>query len=118
MVKRPTQTRPPAAPEMALLPRIFAVLAAALLVGSVALASLLPSDISLYGALHMMHPVSPDHLQQLVMGRFGRFVWNAVALPLLNRPVWLIPASLGLICVGGALSTLNPTAPRTKQRRS
>ena len=103
---------------MALLPRIFAVLAAVLLVGSVALASLLPADISLYGALHLMHPVSPDHLQRLVASRFGHFGWNAMALPLLNRPVWLIPVSLGLICVGGAISTLSPAAPRTKQRRS
>ena len=116
-MKRP-QTRPPATPEMALLPRIFAVLAAVLLVGSVAMASLLPQDISLYGALHRMHPVSPDHLQQLVTGRLGHFIWTVVALPLLNRPVWLIPVSLGLICVGGAVSTLNPAAPRTKQRRS
>ena len=50
--------------------------------------------------------------------RFGHFIWTAVALPLLNRPVWLIPVSLGLICVGGAVSTITPTAPRTKQRRS
>ena len=103
---------------MALLPRIFAVLAAALLVGSVALASLLPSDISLYGALHRMRPVSPDHLQQLVTSRFGHFMWNVVVLPLLNRPVWLIPASLGLICIGGAVTAITPAAPRTKQRRS
>ncbi len=103
---------------MALVPRIFAVLAAVLLVGSVALAALLPPDISLYGALHRVHPVSPDHLQQVVMGRFGHFVWNVVALPLLNRPVWLVPVSLGLICVGGAITAMNPTVPRTKQRRS
>ncbi len=103
---------------MALVPRIFAVLAAVLLVGSVALAALLPTDISLYGALHLLHPVSPDRLQQLVMGRFGHFVWNGLALPLLNRPVWLIPVSLGLICVGGAMTALSPSAPRTKQRRS
>ena len=103
---------------MALLPRIFAVLAAVLLVGSVALASLMPPDISLYGALHLMHPVSPDHLQQVMLSRFGHFVWNALALPLLNRPVWLAPVSLGLICVGAAMTTLGPAAPRTKQRRS
>ncbi len=117
-MKRPTHARPPATPELALLPRVFAVLAAVLLVGSVALAALLPPDISLYGALHRMHPVSPDHLQQVVAGRFGHFIWNAVALPLLNRPVWLIPVSLGLICIGGALTALSPAAPRTKQRRS
>ncbi len=102
---------------MALLPRIFAVLAAVLLVGSVALAALLPTDISLYGALHLLHPVSPDRLQHLVLRSFGHFGWNALALPLLNRPVWLVPVSLGLICVGGAMTTLSPP-PRTKQRRS
>ncbi len=103
---------------MALLPRIFAVLAAVLLVGSVAMAALLPTDVSLYGALHLVRPVSPEHLQQAVAGRFGHFVWNAVVLPLLNRPVWFIPVSLGLICVGGAITALGGAAPRTKQRRS
>jgi hypothetical protein len=37
-------------------------------------------------------------------------------VPVLVRPVWLLPVALGLICVGGAVTTHSPAAPHTKQR--
>ena len=117
-MKRPTLVRPPSGHELALLPRAFAVLAAIFLVGSVALATLLPADILLSQVLDAMQAVRPDHLQRLVIGTFGRFAWTSIAVPLLMRPVWMVPVCLGLICIGGAVTTLGPTAPRTKQRRS
>ena len=100
------------------MPRIFAVLAAVLLVGSVALASLLPADISLRQAVHAIDAAWASHAQQAVIGSLGRGFWAAVVLPLLIRPVWMIPVCLGLICVGGAFTALSQGAPRTKQRRS
>ena len=117
-MKRPRlkHRRPEAALPM--LPRLFAVLAAVLLVGSVGLAALLPADISLAQALAVLDETLPGHLQNLVSGALGRWLWLAVFHPLLVRPVWLIPVSLGLICVGGALTTLSHAPPRTKQRRS
>ena len=117
-MKRPTLTRQPAGPELALVFRVFAVLSAVLLVGSVALAALLPPETTLYGAIFKLHPVSPEHMQSLVVSRFGHFVWMTLALPLLNRPVWMVPVCLGLICVGGAVTAMNQTAPHTRQRRS
>ena len=117
-MKRPTKTRSPSGPELARLFRVFAVLAAVLLVGSVAMATLLPPETTLYGAIFKLHPLSPEHMQQLVVGRVGHFVWATLALPLLNRPVWMVPVCLGLICVGGAVTAINQAAPHTKQRRS
>ncbi len=117
-MKRPTLARPPAGSELALVPRIFAVLAAILLVGGVALASLLPPDITLFETIHTLHAVSPEHVQHVVTAAFGHFAWNSVVMPLLGRRVWLIPVSLGLICVGGMVTAMNRTAPRATKRRS
>ncbi len=118
-MKRPrlkNRRRPDAA--LPILPRLFAVLAAVLLVGSVGLAALLPSDITLGQALAAFDETLPDHLQGAVSHALGHGLWEAVVHPLLIRPVWLIPVSLGLICVGGALTSLSHAPPRTKQRRS
>ena len=35
---------------------------------------------------------------------FAAWMWADVVLPLLVRPAWLVPASLGLICAGAAFS--------------
>ncbi len=117
-MKRPTLARPPAGPELALVPRVFAVLAAIWLVTAVALASLLPADISLFQTIHQMHAVDPAHLQHRVTGLFGHTIWSSVAYPVLIRPVWLLPVALGLICAGGAITAMNRAAPRTTRRRS
>ena len=86
------------------MPRVFAVLAAVLLVGAVALASLLPSDLSLGQALHAVTAAGPEHLQQAVAGTFGHAVWAGLVFPVLIRPVWMLPVCAGLICVGGAVT--------------
>ena len=118
-MKRPRgKNRRGPAPSLRILPRLFAVLAAVLLVGSVALAALLPADISLTQALAALDETAPDHLREVIFRALGHGVWQTVFHPLLVRPVWLIPVSLGLICIGGALTTLSHAPPRTKQRRS
>ena len=117
-VRRPRLGRSAAAPGLSMVPRVFAVLAAVLLVGSVALASLLPADISLRQAVHDIDSAAANHVQQVVVGSLGRGFWDALVVPLLVRPVWMIPVCLGLICVGVAVTALSHGAPRTKQRRS
>jgi hypothetical protein len=109
---------PSGKPDLPLMPRVFAVLAAVLLVGSVALASLLPTDMTLIQAIHAVDETSPASLQQAVVGAFGRGLWETVVVPVLVRPIWLIPVSLGLICIGGAVTCHTQATPRTKQRRS
>ena len=94
------------------------MLAAVLLVGSVALASLLPADVSLRQAVHAIDAGTANGVQRAIVGSFGRGVWDALVVPLLIRPVWMIPVCLGLICVGGAFTALSHGAPRPKQRRS
>jgi hypothetical protein len=111
-------TRSPTQTDLKLAPRVFAVCAAVLLVFSVALASLLPADTTLGQAIHAL---SADLLfrGQGVVGRLlGHGFWSWVVAPLLARPVWLMPASLGIVCVGGAVSALTHVSPHTKQKRS
>ncbi len=117
-MKRPSRVRPPAGSELALVPRVFAVSAAVLLVGSVALASILPPDMSLRQAIAAMDPGAMTTLQHLVTGVLGHGFWDVLCTPLLVRPVWLVPVCLGVVCVGGALTAMSHAAPRTKQKRS
>ncbi len=97
---------------------MFAVLAAVLLVGSIALASLVPADMNLRQAINALDGMATEHAQHVFVGVFGRGFWEAVLVPVLVRPVWMIPVSLGLICVGGAVTALSQASPRPKQRRS
>ena len=103
---------------MPLVPRMFAVVAAVLLVGSIALASLLPADMNLRQAINALDGMATERAQHLMVAVLGRGFWEAVLVPLLVRPVWMVPVCLGLICVGGAVTALSQGAQRPKQRRS
>ncbi len=97
---------------------MFAVVAAVLLVGSIALASLVPADTNLRQAINAMDGMAIEHAQHAFVGVFGRGFWEAMLVPLLVRPVWMIPVCLGLICVGAAVTALTQASPRPKQHRS
>ncbi|MBN8908116.1 MAG: hypothetical protein J0H99_16085, partial [Rhodospirillales bacterium] len=90
--------------------RVLAVLSAALLVGAVALATLGPPRLPLGQALFMFDHDAMQGLRSAVEHVAGDWVWRIVVVPMLVRPAWLIPAGLGLICGGAALSasTRNP----------
>ena len=77
--------------------RILAVLAATFLVGAVALATLEPPLLPLGQALL---GVDRDLLRTAHDGTvryLGPWIWDDLAQPVLARPAWLLPASLGLI---------------------
>ena len=69
-------------------------------------------------AINALDGMATEHAQRMFVGVFGRGFWEAVLVPLLVRPVWMIPVSLGLICVGAAVTALSQASPRPKQRRS
>ena len=98
--------------------RILAVLAAAFLVGSVAVALLAPPGMPLGQALLAVDHRALDALQSVVARVVSPWLWTEVILPVLVRPAWLPPAALGLICAG--LSVTLPQgrrAERPRQRR-
>jgi len=111
--------RPPTdKPDIPLVTRIFTVLAAIFLVGAIALATMLPPDMSLNEALHAIDAASADSIQHGMVGTVGKSFWDWAFVPLLMRPVWLLPLCLGLICIGGALTAGFHATPRTKHRSS
>jgi len=87
--------------------RVFTVLAAALGVGAVALAGLLPVGYMLSDTLVMASPGSLKWLEEAST----LWMWDWVEMPLLVRPAWLIPAGLGLIAGGLATSVSLRVAP-------
>ena len=97
--------------------RILAVLAAALLVGAFALATLADPALPLGHALFLL-----DHRILIAVQdnteHTAPWLWNHVAVPMLMRPVWFVPVALGLICGGCAFSLSMRQAPRSRQRRS
>jgi hypothetical protein len=104
--------------DIPLIARVFTVLAAVFLVGAVALATMLPPDMTLHEAIHTIDATRADSFQHALASTFGKTIWAWVIAPLLLRPVWMMPLSLGLICVGGALTASFHAPPRTKHRRS
>ena len=96
--------------------RVFAILAAVLLVGAFALATLMEPDLSLGAALFSLNGRALKAVHDGISAHLGPWAWSGVAVPLLLRPVWLIPAGLGLVCTGAAL-TLTTRPPHHRSRR-
>jgi hypothetical protein len=100
------------------LQRILAVLAAALLVGAAALAALGPSEWSLGKVLLLLDHDATDAAHAFVGRHFAEWIWADLAMPLLVRPAWLVPATLGLICAGAAASFSGRKTAGRPHRRS
>jgi hypothetical protein len=86
------------------LQRILAVIAAILLVGSVALATLGPPGVPLGHLLLMLDHDLTEALRSGIERHLASWIWDDLAVPMLVRPAWLVPAALGLICAGAAFS--------------
>ncbi len=92
--------------------RVFAVLAALFLVGAVAIGALTPPGLTLGQGLLMLDHEATNWLR----GGSPAWLWNWIEVPLMERPLWLIPASLGVICAGMAASlNLGDTSPRRRR---
>ena len=98
--------------------RILAVLAAALLVGAVALAMLGPPDVPLGQAIFMIDHDLMEAAHRFVGLHLASWLWDYVLVPLLIRPAWLVPAGLGLVCGGVSLSLSTRNSARRSHRRS
>lgn len=98
--------------------RIFTVFAAVLLVTAFALMILPPDGMTLLDALAQWERNAPINLEHAVRATLGNAVWVKVFMPVLVRPVWMIPLFLGVLSGGLAASTLPPAeSPRRTGRR-
>jgi hypothetical protein len=98
--------------------RILAILAAALFVATFALATLGQSDLSLGRGLILLDHTLLDRLHPGADHPGWVWLWEHVAMPFLVRPVWLLPAALGLLCAGGSATAASYGTPRSHRRRS
>jgi len=98
--------------------RILAVIAAVLLVGSVAVATMGPPDMPLGQTLFMIDHSILKVLQTDIDDHVAHWVWAYVFVPFLLRPAWLLLATLGVICAGLSMTLASRQAPRNQRRRS
>jgi hypothetical protein len=98
--------------------RILAVLAAAMLVGAVALAMLGPPEVPLGQVLFMIDHDLMEAVHSFIGTHLAIWLWDYLLLPLMVRPAWLVPAGLGLICGGMSLSLSTRKSTHRSHRRS
>ncbi len=99
--------------------RALAVLAAATLVAAFALATLLQPTLTLAGLVVMDDAHILFAAREFVLAHLPAWVWTDVAMPVLQRPCWLLPASAGIIFAGGSMSlAFRNGVPRSHRKRS
>ena len=91
--------------------RVFAVLAALLLVTAVAVATLLPLGTTLGQALALLDRAVPTWVRE----HSTAWLWNWIEVPFMVRPIWIIPTFLGLICAGISTTLNVDTSPRRRR---
>ena len=92
--------------------RIFAILAAVLLVVAVGIAALTPLGLTLAQGLLMLDKTAVEAART----HSPAWAWTWIETPFLLRPLWLLPACTGVVCAGLAL-TFNLGKPSTSRRR-
>lgn len=97
--------------------RVLAVFAALFLVGAVGLATLGPPNLPLGQLLFMLDRGVMTALESGTKRHLSPWVWDTLEVPLLVRPAWLVPAALGIVCAGLAI-TVGPRrgSPRPRRR--
>jgi hypothetical protein len=98
--------------------RFLAVLAAMMLVGAVALAMLGPPSVPLGQALFMLDHDLMNVLHNSIEQHLSAWLWENLAMPIMLRPAWTVPAALGLICGGMSLSLSTRKSTHRSHRRS
>jgi hypothetical protein len=94
--------------------RILAVLAAFMLIGAFALATLGPPGVPLGHVLFTLDTPLMDWLQQHI----SVWIWRNLVAPLLLRPAWLLPASVGIVLAGASLTLASrPETHRSRHQR-
>jgi hypothetical protein len=102
-----------------MLAKTLAVLSALLLVGSVALGTLGPQDMSLGEALTAADHVRVLAVETWVRGHLSAWVWEHPTIAVLARPIWMVPAAIGLLLAGAAMTAATSRkAPTSRRRRS
>lgn len=82
-------------------------LAAAFFVGAFAIAALAPFELTLAGGLVRLDLVADSWLRPVMSETRSASLhpsWHIVVVPFLVRPAWILPAMLGLVSAGLAVT--------------
>ena len=95
--------------------RVFAVLAALLLIGAAVMAATGPDGLSLADAVSVVDVMAVFRFQEFALHHWPHWIWDGFAMPWLLRPAWLVPASLGIVCAGLAASLAGRTPVKRRK---
>ena len=87
------------------------------LVGAVAGVTLAPPDFTLGDALTAADRMKIAAVEIWVRSRMSSWLWDHPVVALLARPLWLVPASMGLLLAGAAMTVATSRKAATTRRR-
>ena len=93
--------------------RVCTSLAACFLLLAFAVAALGPVGLSLGAAAYRLD----DGLLSRFYHNCPALLWHRAVLPLLARPAWVLPAALGILCSGLAITVAQPFGPGVRRGR-
>lgn len=97
--------------------RILAVISAMFMVLAFALATMLPPDMPLGQAISVYNHGWLVAFQDAIYNGVSHWAWVNLAVPLLLRPVWMLPVALGLVTAGVAVTLSNWRGSTSSHRR-
>jgi hypothetical protein len=97
--------------------RILAVISAMCFVLAFTLALMLAPDTTLGEAFAILHLDWVAAVADVAHKSFSEWVWLNLALPVLTRPVWLLPIGLALVAAGAAVTLANRSSAAASHRR-
>ena len=97
--------------------RTLSIVAAIMLVAAFLLATIGPSPTILSDLLATLSPELVAKTAQWLTAADAEWVWRRVLLPVLQRPAWLVPASISLLAAGGAATLAMGDGQRRPRRK-
>ena len=98
-------------------PRALAVIAAIFLVGGIAIAMLFPANLALAQMIYTIDGNALEWVESSLRRAIPLWTWTWVILPLLVRPAWLLPASIGVIAAGLSITFTRRAETGSPRRR-
>ncbi len=100
-----------------ILARILAVISAMCMVAAFALATMLPADMPLSQAISLVNHGWLVSFQDAMLKGVSQWVWANLVVPVLLRPVWILPITLAMVTAGIAVTLSNLRGPANSRRR-
>jgi hypothetical protein len=84
---------------------IFLITALVFFLTSAAMAVVLPADEALESTLKALDPTAVEALHRGGQAILPSGLWRYLVVPVLMRPAWLLPACIGIVAIGLAMTS-------------